>query len=205
MTGKPKYRDKRASFWKEHFDLALPYNGYLEQGDPAHAAKWKNMAVALPALSKEQAARLKGFNRRLIVLVYSGIWCGDCVRQGPMIQAVAESVGTAAAGGTEIDLRFIERDASEELRDELRVLGALRVPVVVFLSEDFFEVGRFGDRLLTVYRRKAERETGAACDAGLVAPGKDELAAEQAEWVDIFERMLLMLRLAPPLRERHGD
>jgi thiol-disulfide isomerase/thioredoxin len=204
MTEQPKYRDKRASFWKEHFELALPYDEYLEQGDPAHAAKWKNMAAALPALTKEQAARLKDFNRKLNVLVYSGIWCGDCVRQGPMIQAVAESAGTAA-GGPEIDVRFIERDASEELQDELRVLGALRVPVVVFLSEDFFEVGRFGDRLLTVYRRKAERETGAACDAGLVAPGKEELAAEQAEWIDIFERMLLMLRLAPPLRERYGD
>jgi len=199
MTEKPKYRDKRASFWKEHFDLGMPYEEYLERSDPAHAAKWQKMAAALPALSGEQAARLKNHNRRLNVLVYSGIWCGDCVRQGPMIEAITE------AGGPEINLRFIERDASEELQDELRVLGALRVPVVVFFSEDFFEVGRFGDRLLTVYRRKAERETGAACDAGLVAPESEELAAEQAEWIDIFERMLLMLRLAPPLRERYGD
>jgi thiol-disulfide isomerase/thioredoxin len=206
MTDKPKYRDKRTALWREHFDLALPYEEYIELGDAAHAAKWTKMAAALPALTKEQAARLQGRNRRLNVLVYSGIWCGDCVRQGPMIQKIADAAGSGAdAAETAVEVRFIERDASEELQDELRILGALRVPVVVFLSEDFFEVGRFGDRLLAVYRRKAERETGAACDAGLVAPESGELAAEQAEWVDIFERMLLMLRLAPPLRERYGD
>ena len=34
---------------------------------------------------------------------------------------------------------------------------------------------------------------------------EEELVAEQSEWVDVFERMILMARLSPPLRERHGD
>ena len=38
-----------------------------------------------------------------------------------------------------------------------------RVPVVVFLSEDYFEVGRFGDRLLSAYRAKGAKELVAAC------------------------------------------
>jgi len=231
MTDKPRYHDKRASFWREHLELALPYEEYLERSDPNHAAKWTRMAAALPALTEEQAARLRSFGRRLDVLVYSGVWCGDCVRQGPMIERIAAAAGPEVAGasspeiagasgpeiagasgpeiagasGPEIAVRFIERDVSEELQDELRVLGALRVPVVVFLSEDMHEIGRFGDRLLTAYCRKAERETGAACDAGLLPPSGEELVAEQGEWIDVFERMLLMLRLAPPLRARYGD
>jgi hypothetical protein len=104
-----------------------------------------------------------------------------------------------------VELRLIDRDVAPEVRDEMRILGAARVPAVVFLSEDYFEIGRFGDRLLTVYRSKAAREIGPACATGIVAPPPEELAAELAEWVDIFERMLLMLRLAPMLRERHGD
>jgi len=115
-----------------------------------------------------------------------------------MIRRIAEACASAT-------VRVIDRDVSEELKDELRILGAMRVPVVVFLTEEFMEIGRFGDRLLTVYRAKAERELGAACDTGLVAPPQDKLAAEQGEWLDIFERMLLMARLAPGLRQKHGD
>ena len=91
-----------------------------------------------------------------------------------------------------------------ELRDELRVLGAMRVPIVLFLTEDFHEIGRYGDRPLTVYREKAATELGAACPLPGSADG-GALAAETAEWLDVFERMILMARLAPPLRARHGD
>jgi thiol-disulfide isomerase/thioredoxin len=199
MADKPKYFDKRAGFWKKHFGAAKPYSAYLEASEPDKAAKWKNMAENILALDDAQTARLTGHNRTLNVLVYSGVWCGDCVRQGPMLRNIADAAGEA------IDIRFAERDSSEDLQDELRILGALRVPVVVFLTEDFHEIGRFGDRLLTVYRVKAQRELGAACSTGLVAPPPDELAAELGEWIDIFERMLLMARLSPPLRERSGD
>lgn len=199
MTGKPTYYDIRAAFWKEQFDAALPLDEYLAAADPGHAAKWTAMGEALGELGEADRARIGDHGRTLNVLVYSGVWCGDCVRQGPMIQAIA-------GAGSGIDLRFIERDeAPPELRDELRILGALRVPVIVFFSEDFHEVLRFGDRTLTAYRRKSARETGAACDTGLVPPGPAELSAEMAEWVDVFERALLMLRIAPPLRKRYND
>ena len=195
----PKYRDKRSEFWRSVHALAKPYDQYLAAVEPTKASRWPAMAAQIPRLTEEQAARLAGHNRKMNVLVYSGSWCGDCVRQGPMIHRAAE------ATGGEVDLRFIERDASIELQDELRILGALRVPVVVFLSEDFFEIGRFGDRMLSGYRAKARREAGPACSTGILAPPADEMAGEQAEWVDIFERMLLMLRLSPFLRERYGD
>jgi hypothetical protein len=68
-----------------------------------------------------------------------------------------------------------------------------------------YEVGRFGDRTLSFYRLKSQRETGAACPTGLIAPLGSELAAELNDWVDVFERMLLMLRISALLRERYGD
>lgn len=129
----------------------------------------------------------------------SGVWCGDCVRQGPMIRQIVEACDPT------VELRVIDRDANESLRDEVRILGAMRVPVVVFLSEDFFEMGRFGDRTLAAYRAKAAKEMGAACPLPSAIVPADELLAERDEWVDVFERMLLMARLAPPLRRRHGD
>jgi hypothetical protein len=79
------------------------------------------------------------------------------------------------------------------------------VPVVVSLSEDFFEVGRSIDRQLAAYRRKARTELGDACDAGIVAPAAQELQEELGQWFEHFERQQLLLRLSPFLRKRHND
>jgi hypothetical protein len=77
------------------------------------------------------------------------------------------------------------------------------VPIVVFLSEDFWEIARFGERTLSVYRAKASRDIGREFDAGILSPKARE--RELADWVETFERTLIMLRLSPPLRRRYGD
>jgi len=197
MAQKPTYYDKRSDFWRRHFEQASEYEEFLVEEDQSHAERWRETERRLPDLTPEQVERLRGYGRELNVLVYGGIWCGDCARQGPMLKKIADAIGP------QVHLRIIDRAASEELQDELRILGATRVPVVVFLSEDFWEVGRFGDRLLNVYRAKAAREIGIGPIAGVLSP--KALAAEMSEWVDVFERMQIMLRLSPPLRHRHGD
>lgn len=197
MTEKPVYYDMRSDFWRRHWEIASDYETWIGGSDPGMARRWIESGVRAPALTDDQLARLRGYSRRMNVLIYAGIWCGDCARTGPMLREIAEACGDL------VGLRVIDRDASVELRDELRLVGATRVPVVVFLSEDWWEVGRFGDRTLSVYRSKAAREVGRGQPAGVLAPGA--LAAELGEWVDVFERMLLMLRLSPPLRRRHGD
>lgn len=197
MTEGPGYNDLRQALWRACFEKALPYEAYLAASPAAHRAKWEAMADRI-ALSGEQAARIGTFTRRIHVLCHSGVWCGDCVRQGPML-------GRIAGASDSIRLRFLERGGDDRATDELRIAGAMKVPVAVFLSEDFFEVARYGDRTLAAYRRKARRELGPACDAGIVPPEAGELAAELAEWIDLFERVHWILRLSPPLRTRHGD
>src|SRR5580704_7498671 len=191
-TNKDEYSDIRMGFWKEHFGMAQDYDTYLRESKPELADKWRNMATNIPALSPSQIERLRQITGRQVnLLIYSGVWCGDCVRQGPMLKQIAD----ATAGS--IDMRLIDREASSRLMEELRILGARRVPVAVFLSEDFFEIGRVGDRLLTVYRAKAASALGPTCDTGLVPPPAEQLGAERDEWVDVFERMLWMARLSP--------
>jgi thiol-disulfide isomerase/thioredoxin len=192
-----KYLDIRQDFWREEFARALPYREYLQSGSEAHRTKWVEIEKHITT-TNEQREMIGQFVRKINVLCYGGIWCGDCVRQGPMFQALAEL-------NPKIDLRFAERVDDSQLANELRINGALKVPVLVFLSEDFFELGRFGDRLMTVYRRMARTQIGPSCETGLVAPPQDELAAEMAEWADIFWRMHIILRLAPMLRERYND
>jgi len=197
MTDPPGYYDKRSNFWRKHFEAGVTLESFMKSGKPEEVALWKERADRTPELTREQTARLEGYNRELNILVYAGTWCGDCSRQAPMLKKIVE------VAGEKVRLRFIDRESSKELQDELRLVGGLRVPVVVFLTEDFWEVGRFGERLLHVYRSKAAREIGRGVDEGVLSPHALEL--EMAEWVDIFERMLLMVRLSPPLRRRHGD
>jgi thiol-disulfide isomerase/thioredoxin len=194
---KPAYFDVHSEFWRRHWEMASDYDSWIGSSDPGMARRWFDSGARTPELTGDQLERLQGYGREMNVLMYAAIWCGDCARTGAMLREIAEACGDG------VRLRVIDRDASVELRDELRLVGATRVPVVVFLSEDWWEVGRFGDRTLSVYRAKAAREAGRGRPARVLAPGA--LAAEMGEWVDVFERMLLMLRLSPPLRRRHGD
>jgi thiol-disulfide isomerase/thioredoxin len=126
MSDKPTYYDKRSEFWKGYWETASEYEEYLRKSDPEKVPRWRDSEGRIPELTEEQLERLQGYDRELNVLFYSGVWCGDCSRQGPMLKKIAD------ACGDKVNVRFIERDASEELQDELRILGALRVPTPVF-------------------------------------------------------------------------
>ncbi|RMG40662.1 MAG: thiol reductase thioredoxin [Candidatus Dadabacteria bacterium] len=197
MTDKPAYFDKRQEFFRSYFEKGLSYPDYVSGAEEKHQKRWNSVKEAL-SLSSELKQKIDNFDRQMNVIVLSGIWCGDCARQGPMLRTIEEATD-------KITFRYLDNRENPELQDELRILGAARVPVVLAMSEDFFEIARFGDRTLSAYRRKAESELGPACDAGLVIPGQEELNVELAEWVEFFERLELMLRLAPMLRKRYND
>lgn len=190
------YSDIRQEFWRTQFEAASPMRSYLNAGKEPHKTKWETMANHV-GLSYEQQQRAGTFRRTMPILVLSGIWCGDCVRQGPILQAI-----TDASPG--LELRLAEQ-SEDGLADELRINGALKVPVVVLLSEDFFEISRIGDRMLSTYRKKAQRELGPTCEVGIVPPAAQELAIEIDEWLDEIERAQWILRLSPLLRDRYKD
>jgi len=184
--------------WPKIFADALPYTDFLDRhATPAQRSRWETMHGQF-ALSTEQSALLAGFVRRMPVLCMAGAWCGDCINQCPAFDHFAR---VAPA----IDLRFLDRDARPEVRDALAINGGQRVPVVVFLSEDGYEVGRYGDRTLSTYRKLAIDQLGPACPTGLVPPTAAASAAVATEWLAEFERAQLILRLSPRLREKYND
>ncbi len=185
--------------WSNLFADALPYDTFLDHhASEIHRTKWNKMHGRI-RLSDSQRDLVVKFSRRMPVLCLAGAWCGDCVEQVPMFDHFAQTNPNA------IDLRLLDRDAQPELRDALTINGGKRVPMVVFLSEDFQEVARFGDRTLTRYRRLAADQLGPSCPIGLVPPSDELLSVVVSEWLDQFERAQLILRLSPRLRERHGD
>ena len=94
---------------------------------------------------------------------------------------------------------------ANEVREALMINGGQRVPVAVFLSEDWNEVARYGERTLSIYRKLAADQLGPSCPTGLIPPGPDELGATLQDWLDEIERVQLMLRLSARLRQKHND
>ena len=188
----------KTSFLLDQFASALPYDRYVETGTDEQQRRWRQIYGAA-RLTDAQKQLVGDFVREMKILIFSGIWCGDCVEQCPLIHLIAQ------ANTGKIDLRFIERPKDGELIPELRINGGNRVPVVIFLSEDNEWCATAGDRTINRYRAIALRKLGPLCPTGIVAPERAELDATLGDWVSEVERVQLMLRLTPRLREKYQD
>jgi len=178
------------------FARAASYDRYMAS-DPSRAGGWQAVYDRV-RLTEAQRAEVASFGREMKVLVVSGIWCGDCVQQGPLLARIAEA-------NPRIDLRWVDRDVEDGISARLKICGGGRVPVVVFAAEDFEVCAIAGDRTLSRYRGLARRQLGAACELPWAEIPADETAAVLQEWLDEFERVQWMLRLSPRLRQKHGD
>jgi thiol-disulfide isomerase/thioredoxin len=185
-------------FLQKKFSEALAYADYLATGTDEQRRRWAQVLDSA-SLTDPQRVMLANFTRAMNVLVISGIWCGDCVQQCPLIQRIAE------ANPGRINLRYVDRDQRRDLSEKLRMNGGDRVPVALFMAEDFELCGVYGDRTLHRYRALAIKQLGAACLTGIVAPDQQEMAQTLQDWLNEFERTQLMLRLSARLRQKHAD
>jgi hypothetical protein len=186
------------TFLAEKFNAALPYEEYVRTGTAEQQRRWRQVYESA-RLTPAQSALVAGFPRDMKVLLVSGVWCGDCVEQCPLLQRCAE------ANPARVELRLLDRDEHTDLSGRLRINGGDRVPVALFLAEDFEPCAAYGDRTLSRYRALAARQLGPACPTGIVPPGPGELGATLQDWLDELERVQLMLRLSARLRQKHGD
>jgi len=177
-------------------ESGLLYEDYLAT-DPRKAEAWRAI-YDQAALTDEQRRLVESFTRVMRVICLSGIWCGDCVQQGPLLQRIAEANDC-------IDLRWLDRDEHPDLAEEVMINAGLRVPVAIFLAEDYELVSFYGDRSLTRYRAMAKRNLGAACPLPGAPVDDGEIAGTLQDWLDEFERVALLLRLSGRLRQVHGD
>lgn len=182
---------------RELVDDGLSYQDFLSRhGSPGDINNWADVNQSI-SLSDAQAALLNSFSRQLHVVCIAGAWCGDCVRQGPILNHIASA-------SDRIHLVFIDRDAlAEEFQTTWTVCGGLRVPQVLFFNEDYQFLGHAGDRTITRYRELARLALGDQ------APINTDVNQSQAsvldDWLEEFERIHLIARLSPRLRQKHAD
>jgi hypothetical protein len=187
-----------ASFLSTKFAAALPYERYVQTGAEEQQRRWRNV-YETARLTPQHVALLGSFRRDMKLLIVSGVWCGDCVHQVPLLQRCAE------ANPARIALRVVDRDLHADLSGQIHLNAGARVPTVLFLAEDFELCGLYGDRSLSRYRAIAAKELGGTCPLGIAPPPPEEMAATLQDWVNEIERVQLMLMLSARLREVHGD
>src|SRR5258707_6642009 len=188
----------RTFYVVEKFSSGIPYDRYVMTGNEEQQRRWTQVYDAA-RLTDAQKQLVTGFVREMKILIFSGIWCGDCVQQCPLIYRIAET------NPAKIDLRFVERSKESELVPELRINAGSRVPVVIFLSEDNEWFATADDPTINRYRALARARLGPLCPTGIVAPERDELDATLGDWLNEVERTQLMLRLTPRLRQKYQD
>jgi hypothetical protein len=184
-------------FLQSKFETGLNYDHYLASGTPDQQANWTR-AHGRVHLKADQRSLIGGFQRQIHVLATSGLWCGDCAAQVPMLDHIARA-------SSRIALRVLDRDDHMDLSEQIMICGGLRVPTVLFLTEDFEFISIHGDKSLSRLRAKAAKSLGASCPLPGAALDADEAAATLADWVREFELAHLVVRLSPKLRERHND
>ena len=180
------------------WDAGLNYDEFLKKSASAEQHRRWDAVYNEITLTPAQQTLLKSFQRDMIVAVVAGAWCGDCIQQCPIFEVFAKQT-------TRLQIRYFDRDEHGDIADELSICGGRRVPSVLFMAEDGAPCGRYGDRTLAKYRDSAASLGGAACPTGIVLPGASLQAAVIQEWLEQFERVQLMLRLSPRLRQKHGD
>ncbi len=182
----------------EAFALGLSYRDFLDRyADDPQKERWRKVHD-LVHLSASQRDLLRSFTRRMNVLCLAGAWCGDCSDQCPIF----DHFGVA---GPVIQVHFLDRDQHPDVQRELRINGGDRVPVVVFFSEDGFEVARHGERTLAKYRQMMRDLLPSEAPSGVTLPGRPVLTQVVQDWLNEFERVQWLLRLSPRLRQLHGD
>lgn len=180
------------------FEQGLGYDAFLDSyANESQRSRWDAVHAEV-RLSDSQRELLSGFVREMKVLVSVGAWCGDCIKQCPVFDHFC-------LANEKIRVRYFDRDDHRELAEAISICGGHRVPSVLFLSEDGFVCGRYGDRTLATYRQMAATQLGPSCPTGIGAVDRDLLAAVTTEWLNEFERIQLMLRLSGRLRDLHGD
>ncbi|MGL6096066.1 MAG: thioredoxin family protein [Fimbriiglobus sp.] len=181
----------------DKFRAGVPYDEFLAtHGKPADRDRWDRARAAVH-LTDVQQKLLASFTRETNLLVLAGAWCGDCAANCPIFDRFAEIAPV-------LKVRYLDRDVHADVQAELKINGGNRVPVVVFFSEDGHEVGRYGERTLTAYRKMIAQIGGDTCGSGVVT-ANTFLADVTADWLREVERVQWILRLSPRLRTKHGD
>jgi hypothetical protein len=119
------------------WDEALSFEQFVKEST-THCELWTGVyrTARIPPWAVAQAAEL---GRRFRLVALAEDWCGDASSTVPVVARWAEAAGN-------IELRILRRDEHLEVMDRYLTNGTRSIPLVIVLTEDMEEVGRWGPR-----------------------------------------------------------
>jgi hypothetical protein len=119
------------------WDEALTFQQFVKESEQ-HCELWTGVyrTARIPEWAKSEVARL-GRKFRLVVLAED--WCGDASSTIPVIARWVEEAGN-------IELRILRRDENPQVMDRYLTDGARSIPLVIVLTDEMEEIGRWGPR-----------------------------------------------------------
>lgn len=133
---------------KEKFYSGLTLDAFAE-GMRENKDKYEETLRGIE-LSDEQRWRIERANKPLRVMVIVEDWCGDVLRYVPVLRRMSEIVDSW-------DVRVFYRDANPELIGSYLKDGLHKaIPVIVFMDDNFVEIGYYQERPRQVYEDEAQ-------------------------------------------------
>jgi thioredoxin family protein len=137
---------------REQFDAGMSYDAYK-----AHMTRNREQFEQNEKdlqLSPEDAQPFRGLPQAVNVLALAEDWCGDVIANLPIIGRLAN------ASDGKLNLRILLRDQQpgEQVMDEHMNKGQYKsIPTVIFLDEDFNELGTWVERPESVTKLREEK------------------------------------------------
>jgi hypothetical protein len=142
------------SITRERFENGETFDTYRER-ILAGGGLTKDLLIASEAglaATSIDTSTFTALPSRLQVLVLHFDACSDSADTLPILNRIAQETG-------KIEMRIIERDDNPDLRDSHLLRGRFAaVPVVIFLDDDYNEIGHFIERPDSITRLRAERK-----------------------------------------------
>ena len=133
---------------REQFESGMTYDAYKAQ-----MTRNQERFVENEKKIKFDPADLEAFKKLpkpVKVLVIAEDWCGDVIANVPIIGRLAQESG-------KLDVRVVLRDQSNLIDSYLNKGQFKSIPVIIFLDENFNELGAFFERPESVTAKRAEQ------------------------------------------------
>ena len=172
------------------WDGAMTFAEAVEASAPQHKGLWE--AVHRTArIPDELVAAAAALGRRFRLLTIVEDWCGDATNTIPVIVRWVEQLPNA-------EIRLVRRDEHPDLMDAYLTGASRSIPVVVVLTGEMEEIGRWGPRPAELQAWVIEKKRSGA--------GK-EIYPEIRKWYakdkgeTTLREILAVMALAPGHRE----
>jgi hypothetical protein len=119
------------------FSTGLTWKDYMAQMGDNRALTEENYSRA--TLTEEERKFFSGLPQVRYAMMLAENWCGDVVRNSPVIARITEAMPNC-------ELRVLFRDKNLDLTDQYLNNGYRSIPVVAFFDKDWNEVGRWLER-----------------------------------------------------------